>query len=77
MRHVGRNDGQRDDLMGVIRDQVGKTRMATRSHFRKKGNGGRRFQQHLLMAGMPGLAARLAALGSFHPAVALCRGRIG
>jgi hypothetical protein len=77
MRHVRRNDGQLDDLMGVIRDQVGKARMATCTHFWKKGNGSRRFQQHLLMAGMPGLAARLPALSGGLPAVALCRRRIG
>jgi hypothetical protein len=76
MRHFGMNDGQLDDLMGVRRYQVGKASLATRTHFRKKGNGGRRCHQPLLMAGMTGLAARPAALGSFHPAVALCRGGI-
>jgi hypothetical protein len=73
MRPFGMHDGQLGDRMGVIRYQVRKASLGTRTHFRKKGNGVRRVHQQLLMAGMPGFPARPAALGSLHSAVALCR----
>jgi hypothetical protein len=76
VHHVGTNDGQLNNLMGVIRGQCHNLPMATGTSLGTERYGGSRVQQDLWMAGMTMCASRLPSLGGWPPSLALGRRRI-